>query len=233
MPNQSIFHEDNEIVEWRWAFGDNRNHPLFWTSCYYIDGILIDSGAPAGIQEFREFVLSLSRKKVDTCIVSHTHEDHSGGLSLLNEEFNIPIFASQKAISILKNGFTYPEYRKAVWGLHVDPVEALPFFSSTISSKTEKFTFNILPMPGHAPEQVTFVEKEKEWAFVTDSVQIKYKRIFGGNSSIQEDISTIYNSILKLYRFTEGMDDLKVFLQGREVVNRDFLSDKLREIKEL
>jgi glyoxylase-like metal-dependent hydrolase (beta-lactamase superfamily II) len=82
----------------------------FFTSCYLIDGLLIDSGAPGGVDDLREFIKSLSPDKmVEKCFITHTHEDHAGGANLLNTEFGIPIFSSEEAIETLKRGRTYPD----------------------------------------------------------------------------------------------------------------------------
>ena len=101
--------EDGKILEWKWA-SDNELIPNpFFTSCYYIDGILIDSGAPASVNDLRDFVKSISKKqKIIKCIITHAHEDHSGGAHLLNTEFNIPIYAHKKAIPLLKRESNYP-----------------------------------------------------------------------------------------------------------------------------
>ena len=229
MVTKKLFHCDQEILEWCWASDHELMQHPYWASCYLIDGLLIDSGAPGGVSEFREFIMSLDQK-IGACVLTHSHEDHAGGAHMLKNELGIPIYASEKAIPILKTGFTYPEYRQIAWGeMGVLPVEA-KLLPNPISSISGKYTFHILPIPGHAPDQIALIEKQQEWAFVSDGIQVKYKRIFGGSSDISEDISQIYQSIQTIKHFTTKMTDLKIFLPGGKIYSRDLIDQKLQEI---
>ncbi|MFX0000180.1 MAG: MBL fold metallo-hydrolase [Candidatus Hodarchaeota archaeon] len=228
------YHCNNQILEWEWA-SDNELMPYpYFTSCYFVDGLLIDSGAPGGEKDLREFVKSLSHDQmIEKCFITHTHEDHAGGSHMLNTEFGIPIFTSEKAINFLKKGKKYPEYRQAAWGIELMPVNA-EIINQTIITKSKKYKFELFPMTGHAPELVALIEKNQQWAFVADAVQPKYKMIFGKNSDIQEDISLIYQSLLKLYDFTEGMNNLVIFSAGNGVLQgREILIKKMEEIEKL
>jgi glyoxylase-like metal-dependent hydrolase (beta-lactamase superfamily II) len=103
-----------------------------------------------------------------------------------------------------------------------------------IITKSKKYKFELLPIAGHAPELVALIEKDQQWAFVADAVQPKYKMIFGRNSDIQEDISVIYQSLSKLYKFTEKMDKLVIFSAGNGVLQgREFIKEKMKEIENL
>jgi glyoxylase-like metal-dependent hydrolase (beta-lactamase superfamily II) len=206
----------------------------FFTSCYLVDGLLIDSGAPGGVNDLRDFVRSLPPDKmIEKCFITHTHEDHAGGANLLSNEFGIPIYTSEKAIEILKKGRTYPDYRQMAWGPESLPVKA-KVIEGTITTRSAKYNFELFPMIGHAPELTALIERKQQWAFVADAVQPIYKMIFGGHSDIQEDISQIYSSLQELYEFTDGLENLLIFSAGNGVLSgRDFLIKKMSEIRQM
>lgn len=58
MVTNTFYHTD-ELLEWTWAMEDEFIPKPFFTSCYYLDGILIDTGAPGGILEFKNFIENL------------------------------------------------------------------------------------------------------------------------------------------------------------------------------
>jgi glyoxylase-like metal-dependent hydrolase (beta-lactamase superfamily II) len=228
------YHCDNEIIEWQWSSDSEFMTTPFFTSCYLIDGLLIDSGAPGGVDDLREFIKSLSTDiMVEKCFITHTHEDHAGGANLLNSEFGIPILSGEEAIETLKRGRTYPDYRQMAWGPELLPVDA-SIIKGPIITKSKKYKFELFPMKGHAPELIALIEGGHQWVFVADAVQPKYNMIFGDHSDIQEDISVIQQSLKELYDYTEGLDDLMIFSAGNGVFNgRDFLIDRMNEILEL
>lgn len=231
---RKTYHCNNQILEWEWS-SDNPLMPYpYWTSCYLIDGLLIDSGAPGGEKDLKEFVYSLNPSQmIDKCFITHTHEDHAGGAYMLNTEFSIPIYTSEKAVNLLKNGNTYPEYRQMAWGSKLLPTNA-EIIDKPIITKSKKYKFELFPMSGHAPELVALIEQDQQWAFVADAVQPKYKMIFGKKSDIQEDISLIYQSLSKLYEFTNDMDHLLIFSAGNGVLQgREILIKKMEEIENL
>lgn len=225
---------NDEIIEWKWSSDSKLMTTPFFTSCYLVDGLLIDSGAPGGVDDLREFVNSLNPDNtIEKCFITHAHEDHAGGANLLSSEFGIPIFSSKKAIDLLKSGRTYPDYRQMAWGQKLLPVNAIPI-ENHITTKSRKYTFDLFPMTGHAPELVALIERERQWAFVADAVQPKYKMIFGAHSDIQEDISLIYKSLGELYDFTEGLNDLLLFSAGNGILHgRNTLLERRSEIKNL
>ena len=226
-------YEEGNILEWKWA-SDNELIPSpFFTSCYFIDGFLIDSGAPASENDLRDFVKQLMRsQKIEKCIITHTHEDHSGGAYMLQNEFNIPIYADEKALALLKKESRYPQYRQLAWGEMRKAVKAQKI-QKEIKTFKQKFTFEIFPMPGHAPELITLIEKSQEWAFVSDAVQPRYRMLFGHNSDIQEDISQIFSSLVNLLEYTTSFNDLKIFIAGHGVYSRSLLEQKIEKITDL
>lgn len=231
---QIKYHCDSEIIEWMWSTDNNLLPAPFWTSAFLIDGLLIDSGAPASEDDLRKFINSLDdSEKVKECLITHSHEDHCGGAAMLQEEFNIPVYSSCTAIPLLKKPKDYPDYRRVTWGFPYRPFEAVPVGDS-ITTGNNKYKFDILEVDGHAKEEIALIEKEKQWAIIADAIMPKYIMIFGKNTDIPEDIHDIYESIKKLDDYTEGMDDLLIFTAGRGIFKgRKIFKDKIQEIEKL
>ncbi|MBD3213826.1 MAG: MBL fold metallo-hydrolase [Candidatus Lokiarchaeota archaeon] len=234
MVTKTLTYEDGKILEWKWASDHELIPSPFFTSIFFVDGILIDAGPPAGVNDFKKFIHSLLKDiNIKLCVITHTHEDHSGGAHMLKQEFNIPVYAPKAAIEPLRKDATYPQYRQITWGEKRKSVQAqeLP---ETIRSISETYQFEVFPMPGHASEQITLIEKDQEWVFAADAIQPKYKMLFGASSDIQEDMEIIYSSLKKLYEYTSGMDNLKIFLSGPGVYEgRGFIKEKIEEIEAL
>lgn len=234
MVEKTIYHCDKEILEWKWS-NDNELLPApFWTSCFLIDGLLIDTGAPGGENELRSFIESIDKEKiVKKCLITHSHEDHCGGAAMLQSEFKIPIYASKTAIPLIRKEKDYPNYRKVTWGFPYRPFEALPVGES-ITTCSNKYTFDIIEIPGHAKEEIALIERQKQWAIIADGIMPKYTMIFGKNTDIPEDISQIYKSLKKLDEITKKMENLMIFTSGRGVFkDRKIFQEKIREIENL
>lgn len=222
------------VLEWQWGTDNELMPEPYWTSCYLVDGLLIDSGAPGGTNDLRDFVNSLGDDAmVKTCVVTHCHEDHSGGAAVLKREFSIPILASGKAIKFLSKGYEFPDYRQMAWGVRLEPVEAGKI-GSTIQTPGKRFTFDVVSLPGHAPCLIGLIEKEQEWAFVSDALVPRYRMVFGGNSNIQENIQEVHESIIKLRKITRGMENPKFFIAGHGLYEGQlFLEERISEIEQL
>ena len=235
MVTKEINHHQ-DLIEWYWAAEDELIPRPFFTSCYLLDGVLIDTGAPKGEKDFQKFVSSkLTDEKIGKCLITHTHEDHIGGAYVLKEELGIPLYASPKALPLLENAsnYVYAEYRSLYWGSGIRSVKAQPI-PNRIRTESEQYELEVLSVPGHAPDQIAFIEPSQEWVFVADAVLPKYQVLFGHTCNIQEDILLIYTSIQRIYVATKGMDNLKVFVSGKGVFQgRSYLKSRLEEIKDL
>lgn len=233
MPTKIIHH--GSVTEWRWGTDNPLIPEPYWTSCFLLDGLLIDAGPPGGADDLQNFASELPQdQKITQCFVTHAHEDHAGGAKMLQDEFGIPIYASEKAAKIMADGYIYPDYRQLAWGDRLLPTPVIPVVDSPITTRSGEFSLDLVPMPGHAPCLVTLLERVHQMAFVGDAVLPKYRMLFGETSSIQEDIEQIHDSIRQLCDETEGMEKLEIFIAGHGLMEgRTFLQEKLAEIEAL
>jgi ribonuclease/clavin/mitogillin len=234
MAVQILNHCDKEIIEWRWSSDSELLPSPFWTSSFLIDGLLIDTGPPAGENDLKNFIKSLNEEKMVTkCLITHSHEDHCGGAAMLQSVFNIPIYASQIAIPKLRKEKDYPDYRKITWGFPFRPFEANAI-ESTIMTSTNRYKFDLIEIPGHAEEEIALLEDKKQWAIISDGIMPKYTMIFGKHTDIPEDISKIYNSLKLLDNITKNMHNLLIFTSGRGIFkNQKIFQERMAEIENL
>ncbi|MFW9855284.1 MAG: MBL fold metallo-hydrolase [Candidatus Thorarchaeota archaeon] len=232
--HELLSHASGDILEFRWASDLEIFRFPYWAPCYLIDGLLIDTGAPGGDEEYSRF---FRNHEITQCVLTHSHEDHAGNVHILNK-LEVPVYAHKDAVPLLTEGFTYPEYRALAWGSEVRPgkVKAIP--KEAIKTQEKGYSFSVIPMPGHAPDLIAFLEKNQQWVFVADSVLPKYSQIFDFSDPqyprgawIQEDISLIYRSIYNLSKITRGMNRLQIFTQLCGIQSRSFLQTRLEEIE--
>lgn len=126
--------------------------PLYWTSFYYYKGLIVDTGCPHTAEEAANFIedMKLVTKGV---LLTHYHEDHSGGAHLFKERFEVEVFAPRNSLEILSKPPEVPAYRQMVWG------QPKPVVASPLNGKTEfdRVTVVTFETPGHSFDHVSFL----------------------------------------------------------------------------
>ena len=233
MSTRTKLHGD--VLEWQWKSNHWAATTPKWTSSYLIDGLLIDTGAPAGNEQIYQWALQLPKKdRISQVYLTHFHEDHAGGARILQERLNIPIFCSPYTLKQFESIKSYRWYRQVYWGKKLFPPLSPQPITDHISSKSGKFNFSLINSPGHSPDLTALLESKHQLLFVGDAIMKRYEMIFrGGCKDIQENIKEIYHSQKHLYDLTEGMDDLQIFVAHAKVYPRSFLKEKMDEIEKL
>lgn len=139
------------------------DEPYYWTTFYYYRGLIIDTGYPHTAEEAVRFVEDMSLN-VKAILLTHYHEDHSGGAYLFKEKFGAEVFASQKSLENLLNPPKIPAYRQIVWG-QPKPVKAYPLHEDM---EFEDVKIKMIETPGHSFDHVSFLARDI--AFIGDLV---------------------------------------------------------------
>jgi glyoxylase-like metal-dependent hydrolase (beta-lactamase superfamily II) len=228
------------IIEWRFA----ADHPLlsalsktFWSSCYLIDGLLIDCASPGCLPQFRTFISTLSAEERPTqCVITHWHEDHSAGARWLSEDLALPVYAHELTAQKLSQGFSYPFYRKWAWGGGLQPASRIQRIgASPLRTASGAYCFDWLCLPGHERGMIGLIERRQGWAFISDAAMPRYRMLFRG-SGVEENIEQIHGSLERLLDFIAPCEkNVQIFLAGRDVVSEGqaFLRSRLAEIEQL
>ncbi|WP_432361215.1 MBL fold metallo-hydrolase [Sporosarcina sp. UB5] len=188
--------------------------------CFETDGVLIDTGSQSLAEEFNAF---FSQADVDQVVITHAHEDHSGGANYLQTKFGLPIFMNEMAIEECARKADYPFYRKFFWGRR-KPFEAEPIGNSF---KSRNADWTVIATPGHATDHLAFLNKETGQLFTGDLyIHPKTKLILR-----DESIPTIIRSIERTLSY--DFEELFCCHAGYVKDGRVALQKKLTHLQEL
>jgi glyoxylase-like metal-dependent hydrolase (beta-lactamase superfamily II) len=135
---------------------------LYWTSCYYVDGLLVDTGCAHTAPELLE---ALAMRPVELVVNTHYHEDHVGGNALIASERGAPVLAPEGSLAALAEPPWIHQHRELVWGKpRPSPGGAL---GETVSAGGRDY--RVLPAPGHTADQVMLHQAEEGWVFCGDA----------------------------------------------------------------
>ncbi|MCU0848026.1 MAG: MBL fold metallo-hydrolase [Spirochaetes bacterium] len=158
----------------------------YWVHCFLAGDVLIDTGTRYAGKQFME---SLSGKKISAIINTHHHEDHTGNNAKVIKKHGARAFAHHEAVPFIENPrlLNLRLYQRLVWG-HPAGSEAA-ILGSVFN--TGKFSFEPIYTPGHSTGHVSLFEKKQGWLFTGD--------IFCGIKNIylrqDEDFNFSLNSI--------------------------------------
>jgi glyoxylase-like metal-dependent hydrolase (beta-lactamase superfamily II) len=138
----------------------------YWTTCYLVDGLLVDSGCAHTAGELSAAVADRPLHRVFN---SHSHEDHIGANGPLQRSRGVEVLAHPLALPVLADPRPrqplHP-YRRVMWGWpepsHASPVEP----GETIA--TAEHRFEVVATPGHSPEHLCLFEPTQGWLFTGD-----------------------------------------------------------------
>jgi len=130
-------------------------------SAYLVDGLLVDTGLAYTAEELTGF---LQARKVKTVVNTHYHEDHIGGNHLLHERLGIEFFAHKIAVERINQPAKLYPYQELVWGYPVPT--RVNVIGESIS--TDLHRFEVIHTPGHSPDHICLLERERGWLFAGD-----------------------------------------------------------------
>ena len=192
------------------------NKIVMWTTFYYYNGIVIDTGCANTAKEAYKFVSNLG--DIKAILLTHSHEDHVGGAYLYDED-GFQIHAPEKSIETLRNPPSIPEYRKLVWG-QPKPVDAKPLKRNMRFGDIDIKTFDA---PGHSDDHVVILINDM--LFIGDLIGSKRPMIAFYTENYNRIIKTIEEIMLNL-KFTNVYG-------GHIIISKGEMKDILHYLKKL
>jgi glyoxylase-like metal-dependent hydrolase (beta-lactamase superfamily II) len=138
---------------------------LYYTTCYWLDGLVIDTGCS---YTARELDAALSGLPIDYIVNTHSHEDHIGANAALQIRHGAQIFAHSLALPVLSDPRKMQPlqpYQKILWGM------PHPSEGAEINRKVETghYLFEVIHTPGHSPDHICLYEPTRGWLFTGDA----------------------------------------------------------------
>ena len=192
---------------------------------YLVDGLLVDTG-PYSLR--KELIPFYRDRMIDQVAITHVHEDHCGLAAYLQKEKQVPVYVPQASVNEAGNRGKIPLYRRLIWSKR-------PAFSPSKMPdylESEKFTFRVLPSPGHCNEHVSFLEEQRGWLFTGDVYVRKDPVVAFKDESMNVMIDTL-KYLLKFDFQTVFCAHAGILEQGREALSAklDFLLEKRDMVK--
>jgi len=139
----------------------------YWTTCYWIDGLLIDTGCA---HTARELTHALGDRPVHTVLNTHSHEDHIGANGLMQRhQPELVIHAHPLALPVMADPRrTQPlhPYRRLFWGWP-QACQAQPLLDGKLIEIAD-FRYRVIYTPGHSSDHVCLFEEKRGWLFSGD-----------------------------------------------------------------
>ena len=140
--------------------------PVYTMACYYVDGLLIDTG-PAHVAE--EISSTFASYPVQTVVNTHHHEDHIGNNFILQQQFGIgPVLAHPLAVPRINDPSTWTSrlrsYQRFAWG--VPPRSSAAVIPDRLY--TRRYRFTVIHTPGHSDDHICLLEPDEGWLFSGD-----------------------------------------------------------------
>lgn len=99
-------------------------------------------------------------------VITHHHEDHIGGNNILQQNYDVKIYASALTAEIISQPLSIQLYRQMVWGKPSGSrVIPLNDYIETSSGRVLK----VISTPGHCDDHICLFEENKRWLFAGDA----------------------------------------------------------------
>ena len=150
-----------------WKFRMARSvagRPLYFTSAYWVDGLLVDTGCAHTADEFLDVMKDFPVKLI---VNTHSHEDHIGANAVLSSYYHCPIMVHESGIRALASTHNarLKPYQHVMWG-RPSQSTALPVPEVV---ETDHHQFRVLYTPGHCSDHICLLEANLGWLFCGDA----------------------------------------------------------------
>jgi len=179
--SQSFEHE--EVLGFKFGYSPI-GKPTMFAHIYFVDGLLIDTGQ----SHARKSVIAATKDlKVEQIFITHHHEDHTGNINEIKALHNCEVYASEPCCQMMKAPPKLSFAQKITWGNRPSQEDLIPKYETI---ETDNFSFNLIPIFGHAPDMFALYETNKKWLFSADLYINSYIDYFLKDESMADQIAS-------------------------------------------
>ncbi|MBO8158394.1 MBL fold metallo-hydrolase [Thermosyntropha sp.] len=169
--------------------------PVYTMACYYVDGLLIDTGPVHVSDEIEEAFKDLP---VNIIVNTHHHEDHIGNNIVFQQKRGVEkILAHYKAVERIQRPETWIQrlraYQHIAWGS--PPPSKAQVIGETV--ETANYQFKVIHTPGHSDDHICLLEPKKGWLFSGDIFIREELKTLRSDENFHEILASLY----KLYQY--------------------------------
>lgn len=172
--------EGVEVVEMARHY---RGRALMDVRAYRVGRTLFDTGLAAVSDELAAFA---RERGVEQALLTHHHEDHSGGVAAL-QRAGVRVYAASLTCRILRDFPPIPFHQHLVWGRASScVVDELPERLMVEGEQVE-----VIAVPGHAVDMVAFHLPERRIIFSGDAFIHERVRLLRGDEDYRESLASV------------------------------------------
>lgn len=199
---------------------------FYWSTAYYVDGLLVDTGCAHSAQELADMMCG---EKLEIIINTHTHEDHIGANGILQDfHEKVKIYVHPTGLPVLENprqAQPLQIYRRVFWGWPQPSIGSAVMDGQgfEIGGKT----FQVIYTPGHSPDHICLYEQQRGWLFSGDL-------FVGGKDRALRLDNDIYQIIASLKRIA-ALQLTRIFPGSARIRDypRQEILDKINYLEEI
>ncbi|MBW2735518.1 MAG: MBL fold metallo-hydrolase [Deltaproteobacteria bacterium] len=153
----------------------------YFTACYWVDGLLIDSGCA---HTARELDAALADHRLQQIVNTHSHEDHFGGNARLVRRHGARVLAHPAGLEVMaapRRHLKMQLYRHVFWGV---PERSLGERIGEVVH-TKHHRFEVIATPGHSVDHIALFERERGWLFTGDAFVGGRDRALRGSADVR------------------------------------------------
>jgi len=138
---------------------------LYFTACYWVDGVMVDTGCAHTVPELLNATDGLS---VDLIINTHSHEDHIAANAAFQRHHETTVLAHPLALPVLaepRKRQPLRPYQRVMWG-YPEPSRGSPIDQTV---EVNNLHFQVIHTPGHSRDHVCLYETNHGWLFTGDA----------------------------------------------------------------